>query len=216
MNKQALRILVVASAMALATVSAQAAGTASAPSAPAYGSAYVPGGMGPWMMGGYGPAAGYGRGPGRGYGPGAAGGSGGWGMGPWMMGGYGGWGGYGPGMMTGFGGWGMGPWMMGSGFGGWGGAYGGIHLSDAQIQKIDAIEKAQFDKQWPLMRDMQQTMFGAWAVNNASGLDVDAVMKRATALSNLRLQMLRNRLEAQKQIDAVLTKDQRERLGLTP
>jgi Spy/CpxP family protein refolding chaperone len=186
MNKQALRVLGAASVLAVAAVSAQAAGTNGTASAP------TP----PTYNAGYGP---------------------GYGMGPWMMGaGYGGWGGgYGPGMMGGFGGYGMGPWMMGLGYGGLGGPYG-IKLSDAQIQKIEAIEKAQFDKQWLLMRDMQQTMVGAWGANNASGLDVDAVMKRATALSNLRLQMLRNRLEAQKQIDAVLTKDQRERLGLTP
>src|SRR5574337_481730 len=125
---------------------------------------------------------------GRGYGPGH-------GMGPGMMGGWGG----------GYGGWGMGPGMMG-GYGAWG---RGPRPSDAQLQKIDAIEKALLDKQWPLMRSAQQTMIDSWSAGE-SRLDIDAVMKRATTLSNLHLQMLRNRLEAQQQIDAVLATEQRQ------
>jgi Spy/CpxP family protein refolding chaperone len=119
--------------------------------------------------------------------------------------------GYGPGMMGGVGpgGWGMGPGMMGFGFGAWG---AGLDLSQAQVKKIDQIQKAMFDKQWPLMEAMHETMMqGAWAAPRAK-LDVDAVMKRAKALSELRLQMLRNRLETQQQMQAVLTPKQREQL----
>ena len=184
--------------LALGVATAVPAQPADSPGAPpAYGRGYGPGhGMGPGMMGGWG------------------GGYGGWGgMGPGMMGGWGG--GYGPGMMGGWGGgsggWGMGPGMMG-GYGGWG---RGPRPSDAQIQKIDAIEKALLDKQWPLMRSAQQTMIdSSWGAGE-SKLDIDAVMKRATTLSNLHLQMLRNRLEAQQQIDAVLATEQRPGTGRT-
>jgi Spy/CpxP family protein refolding chaperone len=209
-----------------------AAGTASAPPTTAQSDAYGPGygyGMGPGMMGGYGPGyaggawqrgavgthprgwahggyGGYG-----GFGPGMMGGYGGYG--PGMMGGYGG--GFGPVMMAGYGGYGMGPWMMG-GFGAYGGWGVNPQLSDAQRTKVVGIEKALFDKQWPLMQSMQKVMFESWGQAADGKLDVDAIMKRATALSQVRLKMLRNRLEAAKQIDAVLTPQQRDSIGDAP
>ncbi len=217
-----------------AALPALAAGTASAPATTAPSDAYGPGygyGMGPGMMGGYGPgyaggawqrgsvgahARGWARGGYGGYGPGMMGGYGGYGgYGPGMMGGYGGYGGFGPGMMGGYGGYGMGPWMMG-GFGGYGGWGVNPQLSDAQRTKVVGIEKALFDKQWPLMQSMQKVMFESWGSAAGNKLDVDAIMKRATALSSLRLQMLRNRLEAARQIDAVLTPQQREGLDEAP
>ena len=118
--------------------------------------------------------------------------------------------GYGPGY-----GYGMGPAMMG-GFGAYGGWGVNPQLSDAQRTKLVGIEKALFEKQWPLMQSMQKVMFESWGQAVGSKLDVDAIMKRATALSNVRLQMLRNRLEAATQIDAVLTPQQRESLGDAP
>ena len=207
---------------------AQAAQTSSEPAAAAPGPGYGPG-YGPGMMGGYagayhrraygpggpyghgygpGYGAGYGpcegRGYGPGYGPGMTGGGYGYGR---MGGGYG----YGPGMMGGFGpeAWGMGPRGMGYGFGAWG---DGLDLSQAQDKKIGEIQKALFDKQWPLMQAMHETMMqGAWSAPGAR-LDVDAVMKRAKALSDIRLQMLRNRLESLQQFQAVLTPKQRKEL----
>ena len=115
-------------------------------------------------------------------------------------------------MMGAYGGYGMGPWMMG-GFGAYGGWGVNPRLSDAQWTKVAGIEKALFDKQWPLMQSMHKVMFDSWGQTTGGKLDVDAIMKRATALSTLRLQMLRNRLEAAGQIDAVLTPQQRESLG---
>ena len=163
------------------------------------------GGFGPRMMGGYG---GYG-----GFGPGMMAGYGGYGgVGPGMMAGYGG---YGPGMMGGYGGYGMGPWMMG-GFGAYGGWGVNPQLSAAQRTKVVGIEKALFDKQWPLMQSMQKVMFESWGRAADGKLDVDAIMKRATTLSQVRLQMLRNHLEAAKQIDAVLTPQQRDSIGDAP
>lgn len=210
--------LMVVAAAALPALAAgnasSSAATRSADTAPGYG---YGNGMGPGMMGGYGPgyAGGWQRGaqdtPSRPWGHGGYGGYG--GFGPGMMGGYGGYSGFGPGMMGGFRGYGygMGPWMMG-GYGAWGPT---PRLSDPQRGKIEGIEKALFNKQWALMQSMQKLMFDAWQPAAGDKLDVDAIMKRATALSNTRLQMLRNRLEAAGQIDAVLTPQQRESLGET-
>lgn len=235
-NKRLALGLVAAPVMILgaAALPALAAGAASAPATTTQSDGYGPGygygyGMGPGMMGGYGPNyaggawqggdvgahprgwahggyGGYG-----GYGPGMMGGYGGYG--PGMMGGYGG--GFGPAMMAGYGGYGMGPWMMG-GFGAYGGWGVNPQLSDAQRTKVVGIEKALFDKQWPLMQSMQKVMFESWGQAADGKLDVDAIMKRATALSQVRLQMLRNRLEAAKQIDAVLTPQQRDSIGDAP
>ena len=204
-------------------LSAQAAGTpptASAASAPApgYGPGYGPGagwrrgqgyeGGGPVGRGGYGRA-----GCAQGYGPCG----GGWGGGPGMMGGWGGgWGG-GPGMGGGWGGgWGGGPGMMG----GWGGGWGGWHhaglaqlkLSDTQVDRIEAIAHAQSDKQWALMTRLHQLMWSAPRHEVRTKADVDAMMKIAKEVSDLRLQMMRNRLETRLQVDAVLTQEQQRQL----
>ncbi len=154
------------------------------------------GGYGPGMMGGFGGC----------YGPSMMAGFGG-GYGPGMMGGFGG--GYGPGMMAGFGGgYGPGSWMVGSTRGAYGSA-----LSDAQIKSIRAIEKATFDRQWALAEKVQDLAFANGPTGIGSRIDVDALMKQATALSNLRLQMLRNRLEAQQRIEAVLDQTSRAAQG---
>ena len=211
-------------ALGLAASSAHAAPAASAPAAaatapgycPGYGRGYGPGygyGMGPGMMngpgwgGGYGPGEWHGgAGPGwhHGWGPGWEGGGPGWqgggGWGPGMMGGWG------PGVMGG-----MGPWMMG-GFGPWGSGLGRLQLSDAQQHRIEAIEQAQSKKQWALMTDMHTLMLSHWQDFDRSKVDIDAVMKTAKAMSDLRLQMLRNRLETAQQIREVLTPQQREQL----
>lgn len=163
-----------------------------------YGPGYGPGmmggpgygrGYGPGMMGGPGYGRGYGPGYGRGYGPGYGMG---YGMGPGMMGGYGpGYGmgyGMGPGMM---GGYGMGPWMMhgygrGYGMGPWMmGGYGyGYNALDLSDAQRQKIEKIQ-EEAWK----------SQWEVMN----------KMHEAISQ-------TWVDAQKKIDAVLTKKQREQL----
>jgi Spy/CpxP family protein refolding chaperone len=168
------------------------------------------GGYGPGMMGGYG---------GYGMGPGMMGGYGGYGMGPGMTGGgYGpgpgmmyGYGGHPPGagMMGGYGGYGMGPGMMY----GYGGDFdGALNLSDDQREKITKIQEALFTKHWELMGKMQQQQF-ALREELASGKVDDATIGKAYKnIEGLRQQMWTSRADAQKQIDAVLTKSQREQL----
>jgi hypothetical protein len=231
MNKAFQRMalpLALAAAALWAPVHAAQPPAAAASAAPAWGPgamAAYHGGYGPGMMGGgYGPGAmaryhgGYGPGAMAGfhggYSPGAMAAFHG-GYGPGMMGGFGG--GYGPGMMAGYGmmggwhGYGPGSWMTGSNRGAYGAA-----LSDAQIKRIRAIEKATFERQWALAGKMHELAFANVPARAGSRIDVDALMKQATALSNLRLQMLRNRLEAQQQIDAVLAKAQPAAQGTKP
>lgn len=235
-------VMLGAGALSMPAQAAGAASAASAASAPAagYGPGYGPrpGYRGGWGMGpGYG-AGGRGgprggpAGPGawgadgyaQGYGP-CAGGRGGWDGGPGTMGGWGGWGGgrggweIGPGMMGGWGGgrggWGMGPGMMG-GWGGWGGghhaAWADLDLSQTQMHKLEAIARAQSDKQWALMTKLHRLMWSAPQQAATDKAGIDAVMKTARQVSDLRLQMMRNRLEARAQVDAVLTPQQRQRL----
>ena len=156
----------------------------STPDNPAMMGGYGPG-YGAGMMGGPGYGRGYGTGYGRGYGPGYGMG---YGMGPWMMGGYGPGYGMGPGMM---GGYGMGPWMMGGygrsyGMGPWMmGSYGyGYNALDLSDAQRQKIEKIQ-----------EEAWNSQWEVMN----------KMHEAISQ-------TWVDAQKKIDAVLTKKQREQL----
>jgi Spy/CpxP family protein refolding chaperone len=187
--------------------------TALGASALAHG--YGPGwGMGPGMMGGYGPGTGGGYGPGYGMGPGMMGGYGGYGMGPGMMGGYGPGYGMGPGMMGGYGpGYGMGPGMMW----GYGPGYGtgsgpALNLSDEQRSKIDKIQEDTSRKQWELMSKMQEEQGHLNELFYSDKRDDAAISKTYKKVSELRQQMFDNSLAARKQVDGVLTKEQREQL----
>jgi len=173
-------------------------------------------GMGPGMMQGYGWGGGYGMGPGmmQGYGPG-------YGMGPGMMQGYGY--GMGPGMMQGYGpGYGMGPGMMYGGRGGWHGGYGmgpgmmygygsgyggGLDLTDDQRSKIGKIQQDLRSKQWELMGKMHDA-YG----RRADAADDAAAEKADEQITQLQQQMIGNMASARKQMDAVLTKEQRQQL----
>jgi len=175
-------------------------------------------GMGPGMMGpGYGPGMmGQGMGPGMmgpGYGPGMMG----QGMGPGMMGP-----GYGPGMM----GQGMGPGMMGYGMMGQGmgpgmmggmmyGAnpYASVDLSAEQRAKISAIQEGLWRKQWDLMGRMHEERYHMHQLMSGAVADDAAARKAYQAMADAHKQMFDAMLAARKQIDAVLTKEQRDKLN---
>lgn len=171
-----------------------------------FGSGYGPG-YGPMMGGAYG----YGMGPD--YGMGYYGGySHGWGGHSGMMGGYGA--GYGPGMMYGgYGnGMGYGPGMMWGAYG-WGPeTAGALGLSESQQKQIREIQERLGKRQWGLMQAMHGQMRHLWRSYYGKGEDIDAIIKARRTMFDMRLQMLRNRLEAQKQIRAVLTEAQRKQL----
>jgi len=147
-------------------------------------------GVGPGMMGGYGQGQG-------GYGPGMMGGyGGGYGMGPGMMGGYGG-------------GYGMGPGMMG----GYGPDFAGaLNLSDEQREKITKIQEGVSTKHWELMGKMREQQFKLRELLASGKADDAAVGKAYKHLEELRQQMWTTALDAQKQVEASLTKSQREQL----
>jgi len=171
-------------------------------------------GMGPGMMGqGYGPGMmGPGMGPGmmgQGYGPGM--------MGPGMMGQ-----GYGPGMMgpgtMGYGmmGQGMGPGMMG-GMMGPGMMYGAnpyaaLDLSAEQRAKISAIQEQLWRKRWDLMGRMHEERYHMHQLMSGVVTDDAAARKAYQAMADAHKQMFDAMLAAHKQIDAVLTKEQRDKL----
>ena len=143
-------------------------------------------GMGPGMMGG------------GGYGPG-------YGMGTGMMGGM-----MGPGTMGsgGYGsGYGMGPGMMG-GYG----LGGDLNLTAEQRGKVGKIQGDARRKQWDLMGKMHDEQSQMSELYYADKRDDAALSKSYRKMSELRNQMFDLSLSAQKQIDAVLTQEQRDKL----
>lgn len=136
-----------------------------------------------------------------GMGPGMMGGSG-YGMGPGMMGGYG-QGGMGPGMM---GGYGMGHGMMGYG------NYRDLDLNKDQRNKITQIRKTMRIKQWALMSDMMDAQDNLQELYDVDKQDAAAINKQYKILEDLRRQMVENMVEANNQINAILTKEQREKM----
>jgi Spy/CpxP family protein refolding chaperone len=148
---------------------------------------YGPGyGMGPGMMGGgYGGGNGYG--PGSGYGPGA-------GMGPGQPGG-----GYGP------------DYGMGSGMMGGYGTGSGLDLTTEQRSKIASIQNDVRRKHWELMGKMQDEQAQMNEQYYSEKRDDAALSASYRKMSDLRHQMFDLSLSAQKQIDAVLTQEQRQK-----
>jgi Spy/CpxP family protein refolding chaperone len=137
---------------------------------------------------------------------------GGYGMGPGMMGGYGGGNGMGPGMM---GGYGMGPGMMGGyGMGGMMGGYlsAELKLTDAQQAKINKIMDETRKQHWTLMGTMMEQQSRLRDLSAASKPDDAAIGAAYRSLSQMQQQMFDTMAAAQKQMDAVLTKEQREQL----
>jgi len=144
--------------------------------------------MGAGMMGGNGP---------------------GYGMGPGMMGGYGAGHGMGPGM--------MGPGMMGSGMMG-SGMMGGyalgpdLNLTTEQRSKIAKVQDDARRKQWDLMGKMHDERSQMNELYSSDKRDDAALSKSYRKMSELRNQMFDLSLSAQKQIDAMLTQEQRDKL----
>ena len=138
----------------------------------------------------------------------------GYGMGPGMMGG-----GYGAGYGAGYG---MGPGMMGGGYGaGYGmgsglagyGSRADLKLTAEQRGKIAKIENDVRRKHWELMGKIQDEQ-SQMSERDLSDPSSDAALSKGYRnISELRHQMFDLSLSARRQIDSVLTKEQREKLG---
>ena len=133
------------------------------------------------------------------------------GMGPGMMGGHGGGYGMGQGMMGGgyAMGSGMGSSMM---FGCTNDAYAGLELTPEQQKTIAGIHEQTSKTMWQHMGTMHgqgnhmQGMFGSGPVDEA------AARKSFQTMSETQKAMFELQLDTRKKIDAILTKDQREKL----
>jgi len=134
-----------------------------------------------------------------------------YGMGPGYGGGYGTGGGYGMGrgMMGGAYG-GMGPGMMG-GYGADGLA--NLDLTVDQRKKVEGIQRDLQRKQWKLMESMRELMWQQRDANLEGKFDEKSAREAYDAREKLHKQMFENSLDARKQIDAVLTAEQRQKLG---
>ena len=145
-----------------------------------------------------------GHGPWPGMGPGAMGGYGGYHMGPGMMGGYG-MGMMDPGMM-------MGPGMMGPGGMGRMGAIWSLDLSDEQANRIDKIHDELHRKHRGLMTQMWEARDRLRDLYEADDRDPAAIGKAYAQVSDLQRQMLESHVQGEKQMEGVLTQEQRESL----
>jgi len=97
--------------------------------------------------------------------------------------------------------------------GGYGADYlGGLKLSDEQREKITKIQESLYTKHWELMGEIQQQQFKFRELIASGKSDDAAVGKAFKRLEELRKQMWTAGAEAQKQVDASLTKAQREQL----
>lgn len=190
MKKRRFLVRLAAPALAVALLGAASSPLLAAqPKNPAPpGDGYGGWGMGPGMMGGYG------------FGPGMMGG---YGMGPGMMGGYGGYGGYG--------GWGygMGPGMMGGHGWGWG---RGLGLSDEQRARINKIQDENRKSHWALAGELMDQQARLRDLYEAPQRDQTAIDETYKAIGQLQQRMYDSSVDAQKRIEAVLTKEQQEKL----
>jgi len=135
------------------------------------------------------------------YGPGMMGG---YGMGPGMMGGYG----MGHGMM---GGYGMGPGMMGGyGMGNYWGI--GLDLTDEQQAKVNTIQDETRKSHWTLMGEMMNQQARLRDLNLAPKRDSAAIDATYKEVGQLQQKMYNASVEAHKRMEAVLTKEQQEKL----
>ncbi|OJY58968.1 periplasmic heavy metal sensor [Thiobacillus sp. 0-1251] len=125
-------------------------------------------------------------------------------MGPGMMGGM-----MGPGMMGGYGMMGPGMGMMGPGMMG---GYTGIpDLTKEQADKIDRIRDDLAKKETPLTQQLfeeRQKLQDMYA-SGADPATLDQAYKKTTDLER---QVFNARADAQKRMNAVLTKEQRDRM----
>ena len=106
-------------------------------------------------------------------------------------------------------GYGMGPGMMGGGYG----SRADLNLTAEQRGKIAKIENDVRRKHWELMGKIQdeQTQMSERDLSDPSS---DAALSKGYRnISELRHQMFDLSLSARRQIDSVLTKEQREKLG---
>ena len=113
---------------------------------------------------------------------------------------------YGPGMMGGYGGYGMGPGMMGPYWG------SGLDLTPEQQAKINKIQDETRKAHWALMGEMMNQQARLRDLNQAPKRDEAAIDAAYKEFGKLQQQMYDSAVAAHKRMEAVLTKEQQEKL----
>jgi Spy/CpxP family protein refolding chaperone len=120
--------------------------------------------------------------------------------------------GYGPGMMgQGMMSGGYGQGMMGGGYGrGAGGPMAALNLSDEQQEKLFAIQEENRRKNWDKMSEVRSEAFKLRRMYNAENVDPKGLLEQQKKVDDLRRGLLASRLEMRKQMESVLTPEQRK------
>ena len=105
---------------------------------------------------------------------------------------------------------GYGPGMMGGGGYGPGGGIAALDLTPEQQQKVLAIQEENRRKNWDTMGKMRAEQFRLRSLYNADDVDAKAYAEQQRKLDDLRREMMVSRFETRKQIEGVLTPEQRQ------
>lgn len=117
--------------------------------------------------------------------------------------------GYGPGMM---GGYGMGPGMMG-GYGMGPGALAGLDLSAEQRSRIRDIQREVRQQHWTLMGQVHEQQFRLQELQESGTATREQIDQAYAAAAEAHKKMLDTARDARSRMQAVLTPEQREKLG---
>jgi len=128
------------------------------------------------------------------------------GYGPGMMGEPGMMGGYGPGMMGGGAGMMMGPGMMG------GPMLASLKLTDQQEDKLFALHEQMRAKNFATMGKVHSEQFKLYRLMKGETPDSKAVLEQQKKVDDVRREMFATHLEMRKQVEAILTPEQRKQL----
>ena len=108
----------------------------------------------------------------------------------------------------------MGPGMMGNGMMGYGslGPIGMLDLKDDQVKQISKIQDDLGKKHRDLMQKVWDQQEQLSKLYNAEKRDEGAIKKSYAKLNDLHKEVFESRLDADKRIEALLTKEQKEQL----
>jgi Spy/CpxP family protein refolding chaperone len=107
----------------------------------------------------------------------------------------------------------MGQGMMGQGMGArQGGMLAALNLSEAQREKVLAIQEEHRQKNWAAMGEVRAEQHKLRGLYGAEKLDADKIAAQQQKVDELRRQMLKSRVEAHNQVAALLTPEQRKEL----
>jgi len=120
--------------------------------------------------------------------------------------GYGMMGGYGPGMMGGGAGMMMGQGMMG------GPMMASLKLTDQQEDKLFALHEQMRAKNFATMGKVHSEQFKLYRLMKGETPDSKAVLEQQKKVDDVRREMFATHLEMRKQVEAILTPEQRKQL----